>query len=379
MPYLLTDMKTDPSNNRTERTSEYSLGIDGFSLSRKDSGIEVYTRELVKGVLSQQCKVELYNYRNFDFPNHKNLTKKNSGYAIEPPQISKLYWELSGINKLISNEVEIFHSPHFILPFNDSIPKRVVTVHDLAFIKCPHFFDWKTKLYYRLFLKRSLQVASAIICISQSCMEDVLEHFPFTAKKLFKVYNGFKDFSLIGKDESILSDLALRSPFVLMIGTLNSRKNLVNGIAAFEKVSAKKDLELVITGNLNQYALGIARQNPKIKFTGYIDDAKLSALYKNASVLLYPSHYEGFGLPVLEAMSVGLPVVTSNNSSLPEISGYAPELLCNSLSINDIAQKLNIVLTDVNRNDIAAHGFGNIKKFSWQKMVSDTLEVYGQI
>jgi glycosyltransferase involved in cell wall biosynthesis len=366
-------------NSRQKFNPQYPVGIDGFSLARKDSGIEVYTRELVNGLLEENCKIELYNYTNFEFRQHRNLTKKISGYDPGISTLKKLKWELNDINELISADIQLFHCPHFILPFKNKAAKKVVTVHDLAFLRHPEFFDWKTKLYYRLFLKRSLSEADAIICISQSCLDDLLYYFPFVRNKVFKVHHGFKNFSAIEQDSSILKALDVKSPYILMIGTLNPRKNLQNAIAAFEKSSAKKDLELVIIGNLNEYSTLIAKQNPKIKFTGFISDEKLSALYKHASALLYPSYYEGFGFPVLEAMSAGLPVVTASNSSLPEISGYESVFLCNPASVNDISEKIDVMLTDANRPALVKHGFENVKRFSWHKMITDTLKVYDQV
>lgn len=352
------------------------VGIDGFSLSRNDSGIEVYTRELIKG-LTVQHQLEVYTFADINIPvNYDNPKIVNAGWN-NPGTLKKLRWELFELGNYISPLVDLFHCPHFILPVNCKSKLKVVTVHDLAFLRCPEFFDWKTKLYYRLFLKQSLAAADSIICISSSCANDVRHYFPEYSKKIQIIHNGFKDYSRILPDNSILNRLSISAPYVLMIGTLNPRKNLVNAIKAFERASSTgRDLELIIVGTLQRESLPVAASNPRIKFTGYLAEAELAALYKSAKVLLFPSFYEGFGFPVLEAMSMGLPVVTSNTSSLPEVSGYQKDLLCNPNSIDSIENLLKHFLSDSMQDSLKSHGYANVERFSWNKMVKETSQLY---
>jgi glycosyltransferase involved in cell wall biosynthesis len=351
------------------------IGIDGFSLARNDSGIEVYTRELVNGMLRLN-DVELYTYTDTNVSSGKNLTVKNSGLKT-PSALQKLTWQLSGVTQLISDDIDVYHCPHFILPKMKIKCRKVVTVHDLAFLRYPQFFDWKTRLYYKLFLRKSLEIADAIICISKSCQDDVLEYYPALAQKTEIIHNGFKDFSKIPPSEGILRRLGITKKFLLLIGTLNPRKNIDGAIRAFGQISEAHDLDLVVIGDLSQTRLHRSNTNSRIHFTGYITEQELSAFYRKASLLLFPSYYEGFGFPILEAMSVGLPVVTSNVSSMPEISGYPVDYLCDPDSVDSIATLIERMLRE--RDTLSLHGDAVIRKFSWEKMVQLTHDVYAGV
>jgi glycosyltransferase involved in cell wall biosynthesis len=351
------------------------IGIDGFSLTRNDSGIEVYTRELVNGLLRSD-EVEVYGYSDVNISVHDHLTVTNSR-LVRPSTLRKLQWQLFDVAKFVSLDVDVYHCPHFILPLAKIRSRKIVTVHDLAFLKHPQFFDWKTKLYYKLFLKNSLSVADAIICISKSCQDDLHAYFPDVAAKSVLIHNGFKDFSRIPPSTSILKRLDISNRFLLLIGTLNPRKNIEGAIRAFDKISATHDLDLVVVGDLRQTQLHRANLNNRIHFTGYISDLELSALYRNASLLLFPSYYEGFGFPILEAMSVGLPVVTSNVSSMPEVSGYPSDYLCDPTNDDSIATLIERMLRE--RDSLSSHGEKMIKNFSWNKMVQLTRQIYATV
>ncbi|RAV99753.1 glycosyltransferase family 4 protein [Pseudochryseolinea flava] len=355
------------------------IGIDGFSLSRNDSGIEVYTRELITGVASTGLPVEVYGFSKVSLEENASLVVRNAEMPAASSTFTKLKWELHDIKRLISKEVSIFHSPHFILPLNTPTPKKVVTVHDLAFIKRPEFFDWKTRSYYKLFLAQSLRQADGVICISDSCKQDLVELFPETKNKVFRVHNGFRNFGEIAHDDNALVQFGISPPFILMIGTLNPRKNLTNGILAFERLAREKDVDLVIVGDIRNKTNLPGTDNARIHYTGFVTEKQLASLYKHSSLLLFPSYYEGFGFPVLEAMSCDIPVVTASNSSLPEIAGYPKEFYCDPSSPKDIAEKIALVLSADSRKALIEHGRENIKRFSWEKMVKETISVYDQV
>jgi glycosyltransferase involved in cell wall biosynthesis len=351
------------------------VGIDGFSLNRNDSGIEVYTRELIKGVAATNA-VEVYSYQEIPLPDGQNVTLKHSGKQLG--RFGKLKWEMYDLASLVSPDVDIFHSPHFTVPIKAMKAKKVVSLHDLAFLRHPEFFDRKSRLFFSLFLGQSLKKADAILCSSTATLDDVLEHYPSTRNKLHTVYLGYKDYSLIQPDNSILDELKIPSRFVLMIGTINPRKNIHKAVEAFQKATQGSDIQLVIVGELRkEYTFDFS--DPRIRFTGYISETKLSALYRNAELLLFPSYYEGFGFPILEAMSVGLPVVTANVSSMPEVSGYPAEFLCDPGNVDNIAAIITRFLSPNPGFDFKGHARSNVKKFPWSRMISETLSVYEQL
>lgn len=272
-------------------------------------------------------------------------------------------------------DVDIFHAPSFIAPRLSRVP-TIVTVHDLAFRVYPEFFDRRTKGYYALFLDASLADAARIICVSETTASDLVRFYPACREKVRVVYNGFTDFSNISPDDSILADLGLaRDEYLLCVGAFNARKNIQAVLALAPRLRDRRPhLKLVVVGRLP--AEERSKIDPAVVFTGHVSDEALSSLYRNAALFVYPSKYEGFGFPMLEAMSVGTPVAYSRASCLPEVAGLGDSHGFDPDSPDSVFATISDLLdrgrAGVDQDRVNA----SLARFSWQRMSSETVEVY---
>jgi glycosyltransferase involved in cell wall biosynthesis len=360
------------------------IGINSYMLEQSFTGIEIYTKKLIDGIKERNINIELYSYSNLsNHPEYSNILKSSKN-EVCIGQLKKLFWNLIQINSLVSNDTYIFHAPSFILPyFLPSKLKKIITVHDLAFLRYPQYATFKEKLYYKLTLKHSLKNADIIIAISKSTQNDIEEFFPEYSKKIKLIYNGYEDFSKIKSDDNIIYKLKIKpKKYFLVVGTLHERKNIKKTIESFNLVNKQyPEYKLVIVGrNGDNIREKYNIKNKNIIFAGYVSNNELATLYKESFLFLFLSFYEGFGFPILEAMSCGIPVVTSNNSSLPEISGYSDDLLVNPNSKEDISEKMiDILSNDVLYKKLVLHSLKQIKKFSWEKMINETISQYNTL
>lgn len=287
---------------------------------------------------------------------------------------------------------DIFYSPHFnILPLTRP-EKRILTVHDLSFFHFPHFFSWRDSLYHRRqFLKKQFATAGKIVAVSDFTAWNLQETFKLPPEKVVRIYGGINPiFRKLAKSEIVeispgVRELAETRPFILTVGTLEPRKNHIALIKAFDCLKTKpvfKDFVLAIAGPagwLYQEIFEAAAQSPfraDIRFLGRVADDDLLWLYNHAAVFAYPSFFEGFGFPPLEAQACGCPVAASNRSSLPEILGDSA-LLADPWRIGELVGALEtILLRDDLRRDLTAKGLKNAKRFDWQKTAKEFLDLF---
>lgn len=239
----------------------------------------------------------------------------------------------------------------------------------------------------KLWGRYSIKKAKKIITISNSSKNDIIKTYGVKANKIAVIYPGIRKISV---NERVLNmnelnkKFGIEGDYILFVGTLQPRKNISKLIEAFSKLK-KQNLKLVIVGKkgwlyediLNAPAkFGISE---KVKFLDFVNDEDLPSLYKNALCFVLPSLYEGFGLPVLEAMQYGCPVLTSNVSSLPEAGGDGA-IYFDPQNADDIAQKIEEVISNKNlREEMVKKGYNQVKKFSWKKTAKETLKVLEEV
>jgi len=256
--------------------------------------------------------------------------------------------------------------------------KLVITVHDIAFLTYPQSFSKFFQLYYTFLFPKNIKRADKIITISQASKDEILKFFPDIKNKIHIIPLG------IDKHYRVLDSIEKQKQ-ILYVGSINERKNLVGVIEAFEKLPQELNYKLVIVGNFYdlfslspkmQECLKRAKRNSAIVFKHNIDDDALVKEYNISTVLLFPSFYEGFGLPPLEAMACGTPVITSNCSSMPEVCQDAA-LYVNPHDPYDIAQKLQLLLEDqALQNELIAKGFKRAREFTWEKSAQKHLDLF---
>ncbi len=316
-------------------------------------------------------------------------------------------WTQYGLAKrtFLEKDLDVLFIPAHTLPlFRKPGLKTVVTVHDLGAEYLPRTHQLKQRLYLNFMTHRQLKSATHIIAVSKSTREDLINKVGIPADKITVVYEGYNEKLFKPVRGSQLGQTLKKynledQNYFLFVGTIQPRKNLEQLIKAYAKfikqgatgfqgdaltyvkASPYKKLQLVLAGSKGWLAdeiyslpqeLGIEKQ---VKFLGYVPDEELPALYSGALAFLYPSLFEGFGLPILEAMACGCPVLTSNTSSCPEVAGNAA-IIVNPYQEEEISKGISKLTSDPKlRKELSNKGFSQIKKFSWEKAARETLKV----
>ncbi len=253
-----------------------------------------------------------------------------------------------------------------------SYPENHVAIHDLAFRLYPQYYSKKFRFFYNFAVPIIARRAKHIITVSHFSKQTIEKHLNIPSSKITVAHNAIE---IEHWQSYAIKPKPYPWPYILTVGSLEPRKNMVRLIAAFNQI-IDKNLHLVIAGRGNSKIFGKTSKSKqkKIIFTGYLNDEKLANLYANAVCLCYPSLYEGFGLPPLEAQALGCPVIVSNQTSLPEVF-LDSALYCNPNKVESIVDKLIEMTGNENlRQKLVAAGYRNIKRFSWKKSVSLILD-----
>lgn len=358
-------------------------------LSKHYTGIGRYAYHLVKSLseIDNDNEYQLYA-RKGPFSFNKRLPRFQAGNFI-----TRVDWFDRGPARILKN-VDVYHFPS---PGSLEAPidaKIVVTVHDVIFKAFPKGHTQQTIEAGEEQFANIRGKASKIICCSQSTVNDLQKYFQVPAEKIALVYQGVDKsvFYRIGKAEeqlvdSVLKEIGVEAPFILSVGTIEPRKNLINLIHAFQALRDKGKFsgKLVVVGMKGWMHddIGTLIETLNLKqhiiFLGYLPDRELRYLYNEAAVFAFPSFYEGFGFPIIEAFCCGAPVVTSNVSSCPEIAQDAA-LKVDPGSPEDIADAIARMIDDSDlRNILRGRGLKRAEDFDFRKTAHETLGVYKEV
>jgi glycosyltransferase involved in cell wall biosynthesis len=349
-------------------------------------GIGTYVDQLGPALTTEDPALELVPFRS-TFPiDHAVAWFVPLGGVILPWGIRTLYpsWDLLGRPALPGTlaDAEIVHAtnPAAVPPVHDD-QRLVVTVHDLAFQRFPELFPHDWRWLYRAGLRAAAKRADAILVPSQSTADDLTTTTSIPASRVHVIPLAP---SLISSDQDpaeTSARLGVTPPYVLSVGTLEPRKNLVRLVRAYRQVAPDVPHALVLAGapgwRSEELEAELARHGPgSVVRTGSVSGEDLDVLYRGADVFAYPSMYEGFGLPVLEAMSRGIPTLASDVSSLPQVAGDAA-LLVDPTDVSEIADGLARLLTDpAFAEDLRQRGLQRAATFTWAATARATLDVY---
>lgn len=355
-------------------------------------GIGTYVRNLVPALEREDPALDLTLFRSrFEGqPEPEEAWLRRFPVVEVPGTIRSLYprWALTARPPLPPElaAADIVHAsnPAAVPPAGPG-QKLVVTVHDLAFLHEPGAFSRQWRLLYRAGLRATVKRADAIITPSRNTAEDVLTRTKVDPRKLYVVPLAAALPSGGSEVTAVMDRLKIRHPFILFVGTLEPRKNLVRLIRAYRRVAANGlPQALVLAGPMGWRVSALQREislrGPgEILLTGPLTAGDLDALYRACEIFVYPSLYEGFGLPVVEAMVRGVPVIASNTSSVPEVAGDAA-IGVNPRSIREIALAIETLLTDRDLRDaVARRGLLQSGRFTWEETARQTLEVYERV
>jgi glycosyltransferase involved in cell wall biosynthesis len=287
--------------------------------------------------------------------------------------------------------IDLFHAPHYVLP--PLAPcKAVVTIHDCIHLRFPQYLPNRLAYAYaRSSLWFATHRSNRVLTVSEASKRDILRYYRVPEKKIDVIYNAiderFGEIPTAEEVERVRERYQLNDPFVLYAGNIKPHKNLERLIEAFHTLrrDGPETVKLLIIGDeISKYAalrraVHKYKLHKHVRFFGFVPDKTLAILYRLAGVFVFPSLYEGFGLPPLEAMASGTPVITSNVSSLPEVVGDAA-LLIDPYDPDAIANAMRRVLTEpALREDLRQRGLMRVKEFSWDRSVRRVHEIYEEV
>lgn len=356
------------------------IGIDGNEANvERRVGVSFYTLNLLKHFSKKATdKIQFKIYLRHEPRN--DMPKESKWFKYEVVQGPFLWSQIFLPMRLYSQkDIDVFFSPAHYLPRFCPVP-TVVTIHDLSYLYFPQDFLKKDLYQLRNWTKYSVENADKIIAVSETTKKDIVRSYKILPQKIKVVYNGYEKKHLAS--ESKLRLMESNHPYILYVGTLQPRKNISVLIKAFYKLlHFYPDFKLVIAGKKGWLYdkifdlvtdLGL---EDDVYFTDYISDNQLIFLYKNAFCFVMPSLYEGFGIPPLEAMSFGCPVLCSNTSSLPEVAGDAA-LYFDPKDSSDLANKIQKLKESQElRKSLVKKGYARTKQFSWENCADSTLSL----
>lgn len=370
------------------------ISFDAKKVFTNYTGLGNYARNLLSSLAEFYPENEYHLYVPSVKRNKEtSVFLDNPAFHNHPSHAAiKAYWRSFSIcNQLKKDGIELFHGLSHELPLNISSSgiKSIVTCHDLISLKFPEWYPALDRMMYNFKFKRSCKNADTIIAISECTKNDIIKYYSIDPQKIHVVYPSFDNVFLQSNDSSnseiILKQLSLPKDYLLYVGSVTERKNLLSIIKAIEMLSSEKQLPLVVVGNGRSYKKKVQEyiseknlQRKIIWLENISDNSVLRTIYQQAHIFIYPSHYEGFGMPVMEAMLCKTPVITSNTSSLPEAGG-PDSYYVDPQSAEQIAEGIEKILSDeALRNTMIEKGFNYVQQFSGKKSASDIISVYQQ-
>lgn len=371
------------------------IGIDASrALRARRTGTERYSLEITRHLLHLPEAAE-HTWRLYaDREPPADLLPERTPGAAEPNVCWRVLpgrrlWTHRALGSEVTRDrPDVLFVPAHVLPLvmpPSRLPPSVVTVHDLGYHLFPDSHTRSQRLYLHAGTRWSVAAARAVIAVSQSTAADLRRFYGVPAERITVVYEAAPEATLVpaATHAAVQERYALRRPYALFVGTIQPRKNIARLVQAYAWLYQNSAIgwDFVLAGapgwlsdSLLEEArsLGLADQ---LRFVGYVPDDDLPALLKGARFFCFPTLFEGFGLPVLEAQRYGVPVLTSNNSSLPEVAGDAA-LLVDPTDVDEIANAmLRLSQDEVLRQQLIEAGYANVRRFSWEKAARETLAV----
>ncbi len=368
------------------------IGIDAHAIGAQQGGNETYIRGLIRALadLDDQNRYTIYLAEPEAAAEWQDgFARQHANFEIrllpKPTPLVRVPVFLS--YELRQHPVDVLHVQYTAPPF---CPVPVVaTIHDLAFEHMPETFTRRGSFQLKLTVRRTAQRAARIATVSEYSRWDLLRTYRLAPEKVAVTYNGVESHftSVLTRNEAneVRQQFGINRDFLLAVGSLQPRKNLIRLIRAYARLRSEVPNftpQLVIVGRklwlADEIFAEIRRQRwaEDVILTGYVDDADLPKLYRQATAFVYPSLFEGFGLPPIEAMACGTPVITSNVSSLPEVTGGAA-LLIDPMNQASIESALLTITGDQGlRKRLREQGIEQAKKFTWQAAAEKTLQLY---
>lgn len=372
------------------------IAIDGSIIGEEITGTGFYITNLINGLMKidnlnnyyifgdEKC---LRKYIKLDKKNFKIVQRKFKNRII------KVLWEYFIFPfELKKLRIDILHSPNYITPLLKLGFKIVLTIHDLTFLLFPEKHTITKRLLFGKMVPIFIKMSDKIVSVSENTKKDILKFFNVLEAKIIVTYESYPDYYNYSIDKEkakeILVKYGIEKKYILYIGMIEPRKNIISILKAFVELDKELEIDLVIVGKKGWYFKEIEEYMMKIEklklrnniiFTGYVPEEELKYFYKVALMFIYPSLYEGFGLPPLQAMACGIPVITSNISSLPEVVGDAA-IKINPHDLGELKNSIKWLYKNKEKRDkLIKKGLENSKKFSLENVALNVLSVYNSL
>lgn len=362
------------------------IGIDARPLiSDNPTGVGVYLANIMEYIALNDTENNYILYTNislsskYSFP--KNITVK-----IIKGKVGTLWLRYMLPKQIKIDAIDVFWGTQHILPRKVDGIRYVLTVHDLALLVNPRWGSCINGIMQNVFARMSIKNADRIIAVSNSTKSDIVRICHFSENKVSVVYEGveYNHLEQTVNDNSVLSKFNIEKKYYLYLGTLEPRKNIDTIVRAFELIASFDDnVILVLAGGMGwkfKHTLKYIKNSPykeRIIFTGYVSESEKEALLKNCICFLFPSHYEGFGIPVLEAFAMSAFVITSSGSSLPEVGGDAAFYVESENDAEALSKIMYYVqtMTGTEKMDRIQKGLDQVSRFKWSECGQKTLSL----
>ena len=366
------------------------IGVFVVMAGRKAGGPETYELCLLRGL----AKIDRSNeYHVFCLSDKSRasigINQDNFFFHVLRPSFRWASIPVTLPLSLMKAGVDMFHATFIPPPVSPT--KYAFTMHDLTMFHNPEFYNPLIRWRLNHSVRRGLKSARVVVCVSDCVRQVANETFGLPAGKLAVVHHGvnvaFRQIPAKEAAELLAQHYGIKRPYVVFVGKMQARKNIPRILEAFHRVrrDSQSDLALVLAGTRGSTADGIEEVIHRLQLAehvvelGHVDQEHLPALYSGAQMLVFPSLYEGFGIPVLEAMACGTPVLTSNVSALPEVAGNCA-LLVDPYSVEAISQgMLELCANEGLRQSLRSRGLEHAKKFTWEQTARQTLSVYHRV
>lgn len=358
------------------------IGIDASrSNIAQKTGTEYYSYELIKNLVKiPEARYRLYSKTPIDYIETSDDIENR---VIRFPRL----WSQFGLSlEMMKTKPDVLFVPAHTIPIYHG-KKSVITVHDLGFKHFPGLYTPLERYYHDFFASFSVNHATKVIAISEATKRDIIKTYKVNENKITVIYHGYdkEKYNPLKKSEPPPSYLKEYLPYFYYIGRLEAKKNIVNLVRAYKEVRSDTSIKhkLVLAGRPGYQYDEIKREIKKLPGDlrndvielGYVEDKKVNQFMRWSDVFVFPSKFEGFGMPLVEAMASGIPIVGSNTTSIPEIVSDCG-LLCDPDDYNLLAENMaKLVINSKPRSDLCTCGLARAKMFDWEKCARETFEV----
>lgn len=368
-----------------------NIGYEAKRIFHNSTGLGNYSRDLITILKTYhpENNYKLYNPK----PGKKNLFQPEGPVEEKLPfkfkdKIFNKFWRQKNIiHDLERDKIDVFHGLSGEIPIGlrKNKIKSVVTIHDLIFLRYPEFYSKFDRFVYKKKFQHAVKEADVVVAVSQQTKNDIIEFLDVDDSKIKVIYQGCqKEFKQVySKDEirKVLEKYSLPQNYILNVGTVESRKNILSAVKAIKGI----DTNLVIVGSLTSYGKKvkeyIEQENigEKITFLKGLSTYELAVLYQGAHIFIYPSLFEGFGIPIIEALFSKTPVITTNYGCFPEAGGN-DSIYVDPTNIEEIRQAINRLLTNPEAgNKIAKQGYEYVQRFNDEIISKKIMEIYHEV